>query len=93
MMLQHYMLRLYITGMTARSRRAIDNVRAICEAHLHGQYELEIIDIYQQPVMAKDDQIIAAPTLIKLVPLPLRRIIGDMSSTERVLAGLDLRGA
>jgi circadian clock protein KaiB len=92
-MLQPYMLRLYITGMTARSRRAIDNVRAICETHLHGQYELEIIDIYQQPVMAKDDQIIAAPTLIKLVPLPLRRIIGDMSSTERVLAGLDLRGA
>jgi circadian clock protein KaiB len=79
--------------MTARSRRAIDNVREICEAHLHGRYELEVIDIYQQPVLAKGDQIIAAPTLIKQLPLPLRRIIGDMSSTDRVLLGLDLRRA
>jgi len=86
-----YVLTLYVTGMTARSRRAIDNVRAICEAHLHGRYELEVIDIYQQPVLAKGDQIIAAPTLIKRLPLPLRRIIGDMSTTERVLVGLDLR--
>jgi circadian clock protein KaiB len=87
----HYVLRLYVTGMTARSRRAIENVREICEAHLHGRYELEVIDIYQQPVLAKGDQIIAAPTLIKRLPLPLRRIIGDMSTTERVLVGLDLR--
>jgi circadian clock protein KaiB len=90
---ERYVLRLYVTGMTARSRRAIDNVREICEAHLHGRYELEVIDIYQQPVLAKGDQIIAAPTLIKQLPLPLRRIIGDMSSTDRVLLGLDLRRA
>jgi circadian clock protein KaiB len=89
----HYVLRLYVTGMTARSRRAIENVRKICEAHLQGRYELEVIDIYQQPVLAKGDQIIAAPTLIKQLPAPLRRIIGDMSSTERVLLGLDLRPA
>jgi circadian clock protein KaiB len=88
-----YVLRLYVTGMTARSRRAIENVRKICEAHLQGRYELEVIDIYQQPTLAKGDQIIAAPTLIKQLPLPLRRIIGDMSSTERVLLGLDLRRA
>jgi len=90
---EQYLLRLYVTGMTARSRRAIENVRTICEAHLRGRYELEIIDVYQQPVLAKGDQIIAAPTLIKKLPLPLRRIIGDMSSTERVLLGLDLRRA
>jgi circadian clock protein KaiB len=90
---EQYVLRLYVTGMTARSRRAIENVREICEAHLHGRYELEVIDIYQQPVLAKGDQIIAAPTLIKQLPLPLRRIIGDMSSTDRVLVGLDLRRA
>ena len=90
---EQYLLRLYVTGMTARSRRAVENVRKICEAHLQGRYELEIIDIYQQPVLAKGDQIIAAPTLIKKLPLPLRRIIGDMSSTERVLLGLDLRRA
>jgi len=90
---EQYLLRLYVTGMTARSRRAVENVRKICEAHLQGRYELEIIDVYQQPVLAKGDQIIAAPTLIKKLPLPLRRIIGDMSSTERVLLGLDLRRA
>jgi circadian clock protein KaiB len=90
---EQYLLRLYVTGMTARSRRAVENVRRICEAHLQGRYELEIIDVYQQPVLAKGDQIIAAPTLIKKLPLPLRRIIGDMSSTERVLLGLDLRRA
>ena len=86
-----YILRLYITGMTPRSAQAIENVRAICEEHLHGAYELEVIDLYQQPVLAKGEQIIAAPTLIKRLPLPLRRIIGDMSNTDRVLIGLDLR--
>ena len=86
-----YVLRLYVTGMTARSRRAVENVRRICEEHLSGQYDLEVIDIYHQPTLAKGEQIIAAPTLIKKLPLPLRRIIGDMSSTERVLLGLDLR--
>ena len=68
-------------------------MRAICEEHLQGRYELEVIDIYQQPTLAKGEQIIAAPTLIKKLPLPLRRVIGDMSSTERVLLGLDLRPA
>ena len=87
------MLRLYVTGMTPRSTRAIENVRTICEEHLHGRYELEVIDIYQQPTLAKGEQILAAPTLIKKLPLPLRRVIGDMSSTERVLLGLDLRPA
>ena len=88
-----YVLRLYVTGMTPRSTRAVENVRNICERHLHGRYDLEVIDIYQQPALAKGEQIIAAPTLIKKLPLPLRRVIGDMSSTERVLLGLDLRPA
>ncbi len=90
---RRYVLRLYVTGMTPRSTRAIENVRNICERHLHGCYDLEVIDIYQQPTLAKGEQIIAAPTLIKKLPLPLRRVIGDMSSTERVLLGLDLRPA
>ena len=85
------MLRLYVTGMTPRSIRAVENVRTICEEHLHGRYQLEVIDVYQQPTLAKGEQIIAAPTLIKKLPLPLRKIIGDMSNTERVLLGLDLR--
>jgi circadian clock protein KaiB len=86
-----YVLRLYVTGMTPRSIRAIENVRAICDAHLQGRYELEVIDIYQQPVLAKGEQIVAAPTLIKQLPAPLRRIIGDLSNRDRVLIGLDLR--
>ena len=86
-----YVLRLYVTGLTPRSTRAIENVRAICEAHLQGRYELEVIDIYQQPVLAKGEQIVAAPTLIKQLPAPLRRIIGDLSNRDRVLVGLDIR--
>lgn len=86
-----YVLRLYVTGMTPRSTRAIRNLRAICEAHLQGRYDLEVIDIYQQPTLAKGEQIIAAPTLIKKLPAPLRRVIGDMSNKDRVLLGLDLR--
>jgi circadian clock protein KaiB len=88
-----YVLRLYVTGMTPRSTRAVENVRNICERYLHGRYDLEVIDIYQQPTLAKGEQIVAAPTLIKKLPLPLRRVIGDMSSTERGLLGLDLRPA
>jgi len=88
---QKYVLRLYITGMTTRSTAAIEHIKAICEQHLHGRYELEIVDVYQQPVLAKGEQIIAAPTLIKKLPLPLRRFIGDMSQTEKILLGLDLR--
>ena len=77
--------------MTPQSVRAIANVKKICEEHLQGRYELEVVDLYQQPKLAAGEQIIAAPTLIKKLPLPLRRIIGDMSKTERVLVGLDLR--
>jgi circadian clock protein KaiB len=88
---QRYVLRLYVTGMTARSARAINNIRAICEEHLRGRYDLEVVDVYQQPVLARGEQIVAAPTLVKQLPLPLRRIIGDMSDKDRVLLGLDLR--
>jgi circadian clock protein KaiB len=86
-----YVLRLYVTGMTARSTRAVENVRAICEEYLEGRYDLEVIDIYQQPTLAVGEQIIAAPTLIKKLPLPFRRVIGDLSNTDRVLLGLDIR--
>jgi circadian clock protein KaiB len=85
-----YALRLYVTGMTPRSARAVENLRAICDKHLDGRYDLEVIDIYQQPVLAKGEQIVAAPTLIKKLPLPMRRVIGDMSNRDRVLLGLDL---
>jgi circadian clock protein KaiB len=86
-----YVLRLYVTGATPNSRRAIENVRKICEEHLQGRYELKIIDIYQQPELAKEGQIVAAPTLVKKLPLPLRRFIGDMSKTEKILMGMELR--
>jgi circadian clock protein KaiB len=89
----YYMLRLYITGTTPQSTRAILNIRKICEEHLKGRYELEVVDISQHPTLAIGEQIIAAPTLIKKLPLPLRRFIGDMSQTERILLGLDLRDA
>ncbi|MCX6328042.1 MAG: circadian clock KaiB family protein [Bacteroidia bacterium] len=86
-----YILRLYITGATIRSALAITNLKKICEEYLEGRYELEVIDLYKKPRLAKDEQIIAAPTLIKKLPLPFRRIIGDMSNKEKVLMGLDLR--
>jgi circadian clock protein KaiB len=89
----HYVLRLYVTGTTSQSTRAISNIRKICEEHLQGRYELEVVDIAQYPTLAIGEQIIAAPTLIKRLPLPLRRFIGDMSRTERILLGLDLREA
>jgi len=88
---EQYVLKLYVTGLTPASTRAITNIKKICEEHLLGRYKLEVIDIYQQPVLAKGEQIIAAPTLIKKLPLPLRKFIGDMSDTERILLGLDLR--
>ncbi len=87
----NYVLRLYITGSTSRSVLAITNLKKICEEYLEGRYELEVIDLYKKPGLAKGDQIIAAPTLIKKLPLPFRRIIGDMSNKEKVLLGLDLR--
>jgi len=86
-----YMLRLYVTGTTPRSVRAINNIKKICEEHLNGRYDLEVIDIYQQPVLAQGEQIIAVPTLIKKLPTPLRRFVGDMSDVDKVLLGLDVR--
>jgi len=86
-----YVLRLYVAGQTPKSVNAITNIRTICEENLKGRYVLDVIDLYQQPLLAQGEQIIAVPTLIKKLPLPLRRIIGDMSNTERVLVGLDLR--
>lgn len=85
-----YKLRLFITGSTPRSTRAIENMRRICKENLHGRYDLEVVDVYQNPEATRELQIIATPTLVKILPEPLRRIIGDLSDRERVLAGLDL---
>ncbi|TGE10254.1 circadian clock protein KaiB [Hymenobacter fodinae] len=85
-----YILHLYITGATPNSTRAVRNIKALCEQHLRGRYELLIIDIYQQPALAKREQIIAAPTLVKKQPLPVRRLIGDLSETKRVMEALGL---
>ncbi|WP_283743868.1 circadian clock KaiB family protein [Sideroxydans sp. CL21] len=87
----HYVLRLYVAGKSPKSVNAIANIKKICEQNLQGRYELEVIDLYQQPQLAQGEQIIALPTLIRELPLPLRRIIGDMSNTERVLVGLDIQ--
>lgn len=87
---EHYVLRLYISGSAPRSARAIENIRALCEERLRGRYGLEVIDIYQHPEDVRPEQIVVTPTLLKKLPLPLRKIIGDLSDTERVLAGLDL---
>jgi circadian clock protein KaiB len=86
-----FVLRLYVTGATTKSSRAIENIREICEKHLKGRYELEVIDIYQHPELAGDAQIIAAPTLIKKLPVPIRKLIGDMSDEDRILIGLGLK--
>lgn len=87
---ERYVLRLYVTGMTPNSVRAVGNLKALCEEYLQGQYDLEIIDVYKQPSLAKGEQIVAAPTLVKSLPLPLRRLVGDLSQKDRVLLGLDL---
>lgn len=87
----HYILKLYVAGQSPKSVNAIANIKKICEENLHGQYELDVIDLYQQPQLAQGEQIIAVPTLIRKLPVPLRRIIGDLSNTERVLVGLDIR--
>ncbi len=86
-----YILKLYVTGLTPQSILALDNLKTICDEHLKGRYNLEVVDLYKNPALAKGEQIIAAPTLIKKLPLPLRRIIGNMSNTERVLVGLDIK--
>lgn len=85
-----YILRLYVAGMGPKSIQAIDNIKRILEEHLPGKYQLDVIDIYQYPIFAKDGQIVAAPTLIKELPPPLRKLIGSMSDTKRVLVGMDL---
>ncbi len=87
---EKFVLRLYIAGMTPRSSRAVANIKQICEHNLNGRYDLEVIDIYQNPALAKGEQIVAAPTLVKKLPLPLRRFIGDLSDTERVIVGMEI---
>jgi circadian clock protein KaiB len=91
--LQKYRLRLYVTGSTERSTQAIQAIRQVCDQHLRGRYELEVVDIHQQPVLAQGEQIVAAPTLIKVLPPPLRKLIGNLSDEERVLVGLDVQEA
>jgi circadian clock protein KaiB len=86
-----YVLHLYVAGLSPRSQKAIENIKKLCNEYLPGQCELSTQDIYQNPIIAKNGQILAAPTLIKKLPLPLRRFVGDMSNTERLLVGLDLR--
>jgi circadian clock protein KaiB len=86
-----YVLRLYINGSTLKSTLAVKNIKQVCEQHLNGRYRLEIIDICQQANLARDEQIVAVPTLIKRLPLPLRRLIGDLSDQNKVLFGLDLK--
>lgn len=88
---QVYVLRLYISGVSPKSVRALTNLKKFCEEHLAGRYELEVIDVYQQPTLAAGEQIVAVPTLIKKLPAPLRRMIGDMSDAERILLGIDLK--
>ena len=90
---QKYLLRLFVTGQTPKSVKSIENLKRLCEKHLKGRYELEVIDIYQQPGLATENQIVAAPTLIKKLPLPLRRLVGDFSNQDRVVIGLDLKVA
>ena len=86
-----YVLRLYVSGSTEKSTQAVENVKRVCEEHLKNHYDLEVIDIYQQPQLARGEQIVVVPTLIKHLPRPQRRLIGDMSNREKMLLGLDLR--
>jgi circadian clock protein KaiB len=86
-----FKLKLYVTGLTPASQKAIERVRTACESHMQGRYALEVIDIYQKPALAKDEQIIATPTLIRVLPPPLRRYIGSLANVDKVLFGIDLR--
>ena len=88
---QKFMMKLYVTGASALSSKALANIRTFCEKHLHGCYELEVIDIYQHPEMLSEDQIITSPTLIKRLPLPLRKLIGAMADEEKIFAGLNIQ--
>lgn len=87
---EHYELSLYVTGMTSRSARAIENLRAFCRKHLEGRHTLRIFDVYQQPALAREEQLVAAPTLVKRLPLPQRRLVGDLSNQERVRTALGI---
>lgn len=87
----HYSLRLYVAGQTPKSLAAIANLKAICEEHLAGRYTIEVIDLREKPQLAEGDQILAVPTLVRRLPLPLKRVIGDLSNSEKVLVGLDVR--
>jgi circadian clock protein KaiB len=87
----HYVLRLYVNGSTLKSARAVENIKRVCEENLKGRYDLEVIDISRKANLARDEQIVAVPTLIKRLPLPLQRLVGDMSNVTKVLFGLDLR--
>jgi circadian clock protein KaiB len=89
---REYLLRLFVAGMTARSTRAVENIRALCERYLPGAYDLEVINLYEHPMLASGEHIVAAPTCVREFPLPPRRVIGDMSNSARVLVGLDLVG-
>ncbi len=86
-------LRLYVAGMTPTSIRAFENLKRICEEHLHGAYRIQVVDLLERPTLARGDQIVAVPTLVRRLPTPVKKIIGDLSNTERVLVGLDLRPA
>lgn len=85
-----YILRLYVTGSTGRSLRAVHNLKKLCDEHLPNEYELQVIDIYKDPEAAREEQIIAAPTLVKKLPQPIRRFVGDLSNTQKILVGLDI---
>jgi circadian clock protein KaiB len=86
-----YLLRLYVNDSTLKSQRAVENLQRVCDEHLHGRYNLEVIDIHRHANLARDEQIIAVPTLIKRLPAPLQRLVGDMSDLKNVLFGLDLK--
>jgi circadian clock protein KaiB len=88
-----YVLRLYIAGTTSKSVRAVANIKEICNKNLANRFDLEVIDIYQQPALAEEVQVIAAPTLVKQLPLPSRKFVGDMSNTDRILVGLEIKAA
>ena len=86
-------LRLYVAGMTPTSIRAFENLKKLCEEHMHGAYKIQVVDLLERPTLARGDQIVAVPTLVRRLPTPVKKIIGDLSNTERVLVGLDLRPA
>jgi circadian clock protein KaiB len=90
-MAEKFSLRLYIAGKTPKAARAINNLRKICEEHLAGRYSIEVVDLLENPALGRGDQILALPTLVRQLPPPVKKIIGDLSNTERVLVGLDLR--